>query len=230
MNSVADIMFGQYVYKTKDIYLNSIANDFMSIFYGIIMFILLTDIRDKTRRIRIGFYLIFAYSSTANIFLVDNPLSFIANAILSLISVFIFFMDISSLHVNMDRTRFKIEFISALALIILGLAFLIRSVGIIMNFRSDMVSSIEFATSISDALICSVWLIISILVLANNRFGLSAIIPILTQSSLLFISLLIYLPLNSMINGNPIPLIDIFVVSLMSLIVVIPYMMVLRTY
>jgi hypothetical protein len=122
------------------------------------------------------------------------------------------------------------EHFSGGILVILGLLFLLRALGVLvgaLNSQTPITES-ELALNISDYLIAPTWVICGMLLWKRHVFGYVAGLGLLFQASMLFIGLIISLLLQPLIIASDLPLLDIAIVFVMGLVCFVPFSLFLR--
>jgi hypothetical protein len=228
VNSILNICFGSEFYKTLDVYRNSIANDLLNILFGITVFMISFTKNNRLKLASIGFYLLFTYSFIANAFMMRNTVIVVIELVFAAITIAVFIFNLINISREINVRKIKGGVFSSILVLLLGIVFIGRSVGLLATIAGDNNRIVEFGTSIADLVICSIWIVFSILLLFKTRIGFAGIVPILLQASMLFISLVFYLVINSLVNDKEIPYIDVLFVGVMSLLVIIPFIIVLK--
>jgi hypothetical protein len=100
--------------------------------------------------------------------------------------------------------------------------FIARGVMNIGKYLSGDLGRSDFAVSVSDIVVSLVWLACGILFLADKRFGNGNIVPVLFQSSLLYIGLIIYLIVTPIVYREAFDWGGIVVIVIMSLFFITP--------
>jgi len=112
-------------------------------------------------------------------------------------------------------------------LAILGLIFLIRAIGIIINacIGQTTIAATEFAVLISDFLTVPAWVIGGIILWRRKEFGYIAGPALLFQSSMLFVGVIVFLLIQPVFTGKPFAISDIIAVAIMGMLCFIPFIL-----
>lgn len=112
----------------------------------------------------------------------------------------------------------------------LGILFLVRVVGVLASalIQQTSIASTELAPHIGDALAAPALAIGGVLLWRRAPFGYVAGLGLLFQASMLFIGLIIFLLVQPLVTAVPLALIDIVVVSILSLICLVPLALFVR--
>jgi hypothetical protein len=106
----------------------------------------------------------------------------------------------------------------------LGLLFILRAIGMIVEAQlsGSILPNLELATLIADLVIGTTWILVGVILWLKKPLGYGAGLGWLFQASLLFIGLIVFLIIEPLFAANPIPWMDILVVTLMGLMVFFP--------
>jgi hypothetical protein len=112
----------------------------------------------------------------------------------------------------------------------MGLLFLVRVIGIVVNaiISRDLLARTELAVSISDFLITPAWIIVGVLLLRRREFGYVAGLGMLFQGSMLFMALIAFLLLQPFLANTPFAIADIVVIFALGLLCFIPFVLFVR--
>ena len=112
----------------------------------------------------------------------------------------------------------------------LGLLFLLRVIGVVVNALSSGVlpAETELAVNISDFLTTPAWIIGGILLWQRKEFGYVTGLGLLFQGSMLFIGLIFFLLLQPFLTTAPFAVADVIVIFVMGLICFVPFALFVR--
>lgn len=106
---------------------------------------------------------------------------------------------------------------SGIVLALFSALFMARGAANVVGFARGEVPIGEFAVSVADVALCSLWLAVAIAVLADRPFGRRAVFPAYLHASALFVSLLAFLAINPVLTGEAVSIVDVGAIAIMSL-------------
>lgn len=118
------------------------------------------------------------------------------------------------------KTLFRV--IYSMPLLAFGIGFLYRGIKMIIQYTSGEAMLTDMLVSISDIMICLIWIPAAIGFLRKNLFGMSNILACYIQASLLFIGLTAFLVINPLIFNKPVDIEAVVVIVVMALFFFIP--------
>lgn len=109
-------------------------------------------------------------------------------------------------------------------LAVLGAMFVLRAAAILTDYflNDSLLTGVEIALNSTDILISPVWVIGGILLWRRRSFGYVSGLGLLFQGMMLFVGLIFVMLITPILKGGVIPVFDIVVVLLMSLVCLIP--------
>jgi hypothetical protein len=117
------------------------------------------------------------------------------------------------------------ERIAGGALTVSGITFALLAIGTITNgiVSQTPIGASELALQVSDFIVSVAWIIGGILLWRGEPLGYVTGAGLLFQASMLFVGLLVYLALQPVLTATPFPLTDFVAISVMGLIVFVPF-------
>jgi hypothetical protein len=112
----------------------------------------------------------------------------------------------------------------------LGALFLFRSLGILLLgiTHKNPIARTDLAVDLADLLITPIWIAGGILLIFRKSIGYVASIGLLSQASMLFVALSVFLPLQSLLTGGPFRFADAIVILLMGSVCFVPLVLFVR--
>jgi hypothetical protein len=112
----------------------------------------------------------------------------------------------------------------------LGVLIFFRASGILLSGIAHQTPIVrtEFAVSVADSLIAPLWMINGVLLIFRKPFGYVAALGLLTQASLLFIGLIMFLLLQPSLTGVPVRWGDVVVIFVIGSICFVPLILCVR--
>jgi hypothetical protein len=142
-----------------------------------------------------------------------------------------------SLIVHIDASAVRQCFVRAvperaMAAVLLGLGVLVffRASGILLRgiAHQTPIARTEFALNVADSLIAPLWMIGGALLILRKPFGYVAALGLLTQASLLFVGLIMFLLLQPSLTGVPVHWGDVVVIFAMGSVCFVPLILCVR--
>jgi hypothetical protein len=164
------------------------------------------------------------YNSISVVILLENY----AIKSISLIIIIISIMKYIKINRNMIYRDYIIKkterIFLGMILISFSLMFIFRGTYQINEFLSENINIIELSVSLSDIVVCIIWLVVGISFIKNRKFGNMNVFSIYFQACLLFMTLTLYLIINPMIEKTKIDFESLLAIILMSMIFYIPFL------
>jgi len=112
----------------------------------------------------------------------------------------------------------------------LGVVVFFRASGILLSgiAHQTPIARTEFAISVADSLIAPLWMISGVLLILRKPFGYVAALGLLSQASLLFIGLIMFLLLQPSLTGVPVHWGDVVVIFAMGSVCFVPLILCVR--
>lgn len=119
---------------------------------------------------------------------------------------------------------------SAWVLVVFGVFFVFRAVGILADARANqgMLSMSEIGLLIADVVLSLIWIAGGILLLRRKPLGYSSGLGLLFLGSVLFIGLILVLLLQPLMTGATFVVLDVIVVFIMGFVCFVPFGLYLR--
>ena len=235
--SVSGILLGSTIYPTDELFNNFISNDVVNLLIGlpIILVSIILTLRGKLVGLLFwpGSLLFVVYNYM--IYVLAMPLNWAVLFYLALITLSLY--TIIKLVTIIDRKKIQQrltgvvhERISGAILVAMGLLFMLQAVGAMIDplINQIQITGTELAVHISDFSISPFLVIGGILLWRRKEFGYVSGLGLLFQASMLFIGLIVFLIIQPLLTTTPFLLVDVLVVSIMSLICFIPLALFIR--
>ncbi len=118
----------------------------------------------------------------------------------------------------------------ACVLLVLGVVFALRTVGILVGAVLDKrpVFATERGLLVADLVITPAWIIGGLLLWQRRAFGYLAGAGLLFQASMLFVGLIAFLLVQPLFTAAPLKLVDILVTAIMGLVCFVPFALLIR--
>ena len=224
--SVLSVVQGKDIYLNiaayEDLFLTNLINAAVMIIFLAVM--LFSKGSSAGAPIRSAMLLFIIYSCIPVFLLISSILIKILTAVVFIISVPLF---LENVFQNRDgkirRSDRKIwRIIAGLIPVLFAVIFFFRGVNNIFIYITKDLSLTDLTVSISDILISIFWFAAGLGYLLNKSFGIRNIFSVYLNSSLLFLTLLIFLILNPLLKSEQIDVIGAAVIAVMGLFFFIP--------
>jgi len=235
--SGSGILLGSTIYPTDELFNNFISNDVVNLLIGlpIILVSIILTLRGKLVGLLFwpGSLLFVVYNYM--IYVLAMPLNWAVLFYLALITLSLY--TIIKLVTIIDRKKIQQrltgvvhERISGAILVAMGLLFMLQAVGAMIDplINQIQITGTELALHISDFSISPFLVIGGILLWRRKEFGYVSGLGLLFQASMLFTGLIVFLIIQPLLTTTPFLLVDVLVVSIMSLICFIPLALFIR--
>ena len=235
--SVSGILLGFAIYPTDELFNNFISNDVVNLLIGlpIILVSIILTLRGKLVGLLFwpGSLLFVVYNYM--IYVLAMPLNwavlfYLALITLSLYTIIKLVTIIDGKKIKERLTGVVHERISGAILVAMGLLFMLQAVGAMIDplINQIQITGTELAVHISDFSISPFLVIGGILLWRRKEFGYVSGLGLLFQASMLFTGLIVFLIIQPLLTTTPFLLVDVLVVSIMSLICFIPLALFIR--
>lgn len=230
--SVAGLLYHADIYPAEELVRSFVANDVVNLFVGlpILLGCMWLTWRGKLIGLLcwIGTLLFVFYNYIAYVFAMPLNWAFLLHLVLMVLSLYTIIGLVSSIGGKTIQERITGAVDEKLAggvLIGLGLLFLLRVVGVIVNAlsRGVFLPETELAVNISDFLTSPAWIIGGILLWKHKELGYVTGLGLLFQGSMLFVALIIFLLIQPLLTTAPFVIADVIVIFVMGLICFIPF-------
>jgi len=235
--SFSGILLGSTIYPTDELFNNFISNDVVNLLIGlpIILVSIILTLRGKLVGLLFwpGSLLFVVYNYM--IYVLAMPLNwavlfYLALITLSLYTIIKLVTIIDGKKIKQRLTGVVHERLSGAILVAMGLLFMLQAVGAMIDplINQIQITGTELALHISDFSISPFLVIGGILLWRRKEFGYVSGLGLLFQASTLFIGLIVFLIIQPLLTTTPFLLVDVLVVSIMSLICFIPLALFIR--
>jgi len=235
--SAAGLAFPERVYPSNHLVQTFLTNDIINLIIGIP--ILVGSIwftgREKLAGLLLwpGALLYVIYNYIAYVFGRPFDLFTFVYLALILISAYIIYDLIRKVDSNSVKQQLAGavgEKIAGWFLLIFGILFILRAVNIFVSASLNQVvlPPTEIGVSIADIVISILWIIGGIFLLRTKPLGYTAGLGLLFAASMLFVGLIIFLIIQPVLTAAPFIPIDFIVVTVMGIILSIPFVIFLR--
>jgi hypothetical protein len=235
--SSAGLQYRAVTYPTEELIRSFVPNDAVNLFIGLP--ILLGSMWLAWRGKLIGLLcwtgaLFFAfYNYVTYVFAMPLHWVFLVDLLLTTLSAYTLLGLVASIDAKIVQQRLRgavREKLAGSVLAGLGILFLLRVIGIVVNAISSgvLLTRAELAVNISDFLITPAWIIVGILLWRCKELGYVAGLGLLFQGSMLFIALIVFLLLQPLLSSSSLAIADVAVIFVMGLICFIPFVLFLR--
>lgn len=230
--SLAGLFYQSRLYPNDEMRRAFVPNDLVNLLIGLP--VLLGSVQLARRGVLAGLFLwpggllYVLYNYIAYVFGTPFSLISIAYVALVLLSAYILLNLVQSIDRKSVRERLLgavPEKIGGWILIILGVVFLFRAVGMIAQARTSgaELPISELGTPIADLVISTIWITGGACLLRQLPLGYVSGLGSLFSGSMLFIALIIFLLLQPILTDAPFLQTDVIVVPIMGLICFIPF-------
>jgi hypothetical protein len=232
VSSLAGILYQSEIYPTDELLETFMSNDAVNLFIGLP--IILGSMFLTSRKKLIGlllwpgalFFILYNYL----IYVLAMPfnLAFLLDLTLVTLSLYTIIALVASVDGKAIQQRLngKVqERISGGVLVGMGVLFFFQVVGVMVFTLADQTSitGTELATHVSDFLYSPALVIGGILLWRRKAFGYVSGLGLLFQLSMLFIGLIMFLIIQTVLMIAPFSLVDVVVIAIMGLIGFVPF-------
>ena len=235
--SVTGILYPARIYPTEALQQSFMATDVVNLFIGLP--ILLGSMWFARRGKLIGllfwpgalFYVLYHYIVYA--FALPLNWGFLLSLLLLALSAYTMTGLVASIDGKAIQQRLSgnvPERIAGGALTVSGITFALLAIGTIANgiVTQTPIGASELALQVSDFIVSVGWIIGGVLLWRREPLGYVVGAGLLFQASMLFVGLLVYLALQPVLTATPFPLTDFVAISMMGLIVFVPFGLFIR--
>jgi hypothetical protein len=235
--SVAGLLYPDQLYPTEELQQSFTATDVVNLFIGLP--ILLGSMWFARRGKLIGllfwpgalFYVLYHYIVYA--FALPLNWGFLLSLLLLALSAYTMTGLVASIDGKAIQQRLSgnvPERITGGALTVSGITFALLAIGTIANgiVTQTLIGESELALQTSDFIVSVAWIIGGALLWRREPLGYVVGAGLLFQASMLFVGLIAYLALQPVLTAMPFPLTDFVAISMMGLIVFVPFGLFIR--
>jgi hypothetical protein len=235
--SLSGLFISNSIYKTELIFQSFFTNDVINLILGLPILLGSMWLTSRGKMVGLLFWpgalLFVIYNYIAYVF--GRPFDLITFVYLALILISAYI--IYDLIRKVDSNSVKQQLAGAVGeklagwfLLIFGILFILRAVNIFVSARLNQVvlPPTEIGVSIADIVISILWIIGGILLLRTKPLGYTTGLGLLFASTMLFVGLIILLIIQPVLTAAPFIPIDFIVVTVMGIILSIPFIIFLR--
>ncbi len=229
--SAAGLGYRAAVYPTDELARTFVSNDIVCLLMGLPFLLFSMALAGRGRLIGLlmwpGALLFVIYNYIGYLSAVPFSAAYLMHVALVMLSVYALVRLIAAIDGTSVRRSLAARVpgrLSAGILVGLGLAFFLRSLGVIVNAIAGGVAmtATDLSVNISDFLISPAWILGGALLWKQNEFGYVLGLGLLLGLSLLFIGLALFMLVQPALTAAPIALLDVGVVLVMGLICFVP--------
>ena len=235
--SLLGLFISNSIYKTELIFQSFFTNDVINLILGLPILLGSMWLTSRGKMVGLLFWpgalLFVIYNYIAYVF--GRPFDLITFVYLALIliSAYIIYDLIRKVDSNSVKQQLAGavgEKIAGWFLLIFGILFILRAVNIFVSASLNQVvlPPTEIGVSIADIVISILWIIGGIFLLRTKPLGYTAGLGLLFAASMLFVGLIIFLIIQPVLTAAPFIPIDFIVVTVMGIILSIPFVIFLR--
>jgi hypothetical protein len=235
--SVAGLQYCAVIYPTDELIRSFVPNDVVNLLIGLPILLGAMWLAWRGKLIGLlcwmGALFFVSYNYIAYVFAMPLNWAFLLHLNLTMLSMYTLIGLIATIDGNIVQQRLSgrvSEKFAGGVLAGLGLLFLLRVIGVIVNSLASGVSlaDTERAVNIADLLTTPAWIIGGILLWRRQAFGYVTGLGLLFQGSMLFIALIAFLLLQPFLTGAPFAIADVIVIFVMGMICFIPFALFVR--
>jgi len=230
--SVAGLRYPALIYPTDELIRTFMSNDVVNLFIGLPILLASMGLAWRGKLIGLlcwaGALFFTLYNYTAYVFAMPLNWVFPLHLALMMLCIYTLIGLIASIDGKVVQQRLGgrvPERFSGGVLVGLGLLFLLRVIGVMVNALSsgNLLSETELAVNIADFLTTPAWLIGGILLWQRRELGYVTGLGLLFQGSMLFIALIIFLLIQPLLTSEPFVIADVVVIFVMGLVCFVPF-------
>lgn len=235
--SMAGLLFPDAIYPTPELKRSFVANDVVNLLIGVPILLGSMALARRGKLIGLllwpGALLYVIYNAIAYVVALPVGWAFVLNLVLLALAIY----TLAGLLASIDGTQVQGRLAGAVperigggVLMGLGVLFLLREVGVLAGAITggDGLPRPELAVLVADTLIISAWIIGGALLWRCQELGYVTGTGLLFQASMLFIGLIIFLLLQSMLTDAAFGLVDVLVVLVIGLVCFVPCVLFVR--
>jgi len=230
--SLVGLLFQSAIYPTDDLRHSFVATDVVNLFIGLPILLGSMALARRGRLIGLLFWpgalLFFTYHYIAYAVAATLTWPFVPYLALMALSIYALYRLLSSVEAMAVQNRLKgavPERIAGGVLAGFGTLFFFYNIGLIVQIPTGQaaLSVPELATAVADLVIIPAWVVGGVLLWRRQAFGYVVGTGLLFQASMLFIGLLIYFIVQSLLAAIPFRADDFVMIFVMGLICFIPF-------
>ena len=230
--SLAGLLFSGNFYGSGEFLETFVPNDITNLFVGGPVLLLSLWLASRGGLLGLLFLpgALFYITYTYLIYVFSLPLSIVSIGYLILIAgsfwlIVLLLRWIDAASITEDLGKVVPVRMSGIVITFSGAIFAIRAISILVGsvLNNEPLGATELGVNITDFLVTPIWVIIGILLLKRKQSGYILGLGILYQAIMLMIGLLVYMKIHARLTGQPILLADFVIISVFSLIFLIPF-------
>lgn len=237
ISAISSIFFKSAIYPTEELMRSFLANDIVNILIGIPVIIIPIRLIKSTKLIGLlllpGALLFVLYNYLIYLLSLSFSFLYILYLLIFLLSGIVLYkllkdMDIMTIKGSISEVISN-RWLSAL-LILFGMMFLFRAGIKIGNhfIGKAFLLNTEIALNIADIVFSLIWISCGIALLRRKPLGYVSSLGLLFQLCMLFVGLILVLIIQPIIMGELLPFVDLIVLAIMSLIVNVPFYILMK--
>lgn len=235
--AIAGIMFADKIYPTTEVGQSFLTNDIVTLFIGLPILLISMWLTHRGKLIGLLFWpgAIFYGLYNYTIYLISSPLTIMYPLYLIIVTLSIYTIiglvaSIQGEPVRQQLTDHVSEKLSSAPLIGFGILFGIRAIVMMVTaaINQTPLPAPELGLLVADFIACAAWVIGGIMLWRRQSLGYVTGMGLLFCASMLFVGVIAILLLQPIISGGPLPVMDIIVLAIMSLICFIPFVLYVR--
>ena len=232
ISATAGILAADIIYPTTELRKSFIANDVVTLFIGLPILLISMWLTHRGKFIGLLFWpgAIFYGLYNYTIYLIGSSLTimyplYLIIVTLSLYTTIGLVASIQGEPVKQRLMDHVPEKLSGALLMGFGFLFGVRAIGMLVNVAVSKIilPAPEVGLLVADFIACAAWLIGGVMLWRRQSLGYVGGTGLLFCASMLFIGLIGVLLLQPIVSGGPLPIIDIVVILIMSLICIVPF-------
>jgi len=235
--SVAGLVYSARFYETEALQQSYVANDVVNLFIGLPILLGAMWLARRGKLLGLLFwpgalFYVF-YNATAYTFGLPLTIAFLLSLLQLTLSAYTTIALVASIDGEAVQQRLNgavPERLVGGALVGAGLLFFLLAMSMLIEGMASNAPIVEgaYATSVADLCIVPAWIIGGVQLWQRKPLGYISGTGLLFQGSMLFIGLIVFFILQPLLTTAPFALMDTVVISIMSLIVFIPFALFLR--
>lgn len=235
--SVAGVLDSQTVYPADDLRRMFLPNDIVNLCIGLPFLLVSLLLAWRSRLTGLlalfGALLFVLYNYLVYVLALPFGMLFLLHFSMVLLSACALVILVSRIDASAVRRRLAGAVpvrVAGCVLTGLGALFLFRSLGILLLgvAHKAPIARTDLAVDLADLLITPIWIAGGVLLIFRKPIGYVASIGLLSQASMLFVALAVFLPLQSLLTGSPFRFADAIVILLMGSVCFVPLVLFVR--
>lgn len=227
--SLGGLLFSSTFYPTDELLRTFLANDLINLLIGLPVLLASIWLTKRGKLIGLlscpGAFLYIIYNYLAYLF--GMPFGWITILYLLLVTLSVWAIVALSRNIDANSVKEKLTGavpvkISGWVLLLFGIAFFFRAIGVLAQTGIDQIPVSEVGVLVADVVISTLWIVGGILLLRQKSLGYVSGLGLLITGSELFIGLILFLLLQPIFTDVPLALVDVIVVFIMGMVCFIP--------